>query len=110
MELKEACFWIEGKDVAWAWVETMFSSNKTNKPTSSSPTPIALQWYKLYIKQYPARKMIQHLRFLISLRAEIRLKVKDGTHKTSVKVRLFESLTVPWCTNLIVLANYTSRL
>jgi hypothetical protein len=41
--------------------------------------------------------MRQHFRFLMSLLAEIRLKVKDGTHKTSVNVRSSESLTVPMC-------------
>ena len=29
--------------------------------------------------------------------AEIRLKLKEGTHKTSVNVRLSESLMVPMC-------------
>jgi hypothetical protein len=41
--------------------------------------------------------MRQHLRFLISLLVEIKLKVKDRTHKTSVNVRSSESLTVPMC-------------
>jgi hypothetical protein len=41
--------------------------------------------------------MRQHLRVLISLLAEMRLKVKEGTHKTSVNVRLSESLIVPMC-------------
>jgi hypothetical protein len=41
--------------------------------------------------------MRQQCRFLRSLLAEIRLKLKEGTHKTSVNVRLSESLMVPMC-------------
>ena len=41
--------------------------------------------------------MRQHLRVLIILLPEMRLKVKERTHKTSVNVRLSESLTVPMC-------------
>jgi hypothetical protein len=41
--------------------------------------------------------MRQHLRVLMGLLAEMRLKVKEGTHKTSVNVRFSESLIVPMC-------------
>jgi hypothetical protein len=33
----------------------------------------------------------------MSLLAEIRLKVKEGTHKTPVKVRVYDIVTVPMC-------------
>jgi hypothetical protein len=33
----------------------------------------------------------------VSLLAEIRLKEKDGTHKTSVRIKDAEILTVPIC-------------
>ncbi len=39
--------------------------------------------------------MRQQQRCLISLRAEIELKVNDGTQRTLVSVRVSESLTVP---------------
>jgi hypothetical protein len=34
--------------------------------------------------------------------AEIRLKVKEGTHKTPVKVRVFAIVTVPMCVTLAI--------
>jgi hypothetical protein len=49
------------------------------------------------IKQKPARKIRQACKNLIILLAEMRLKVKEGTHKTSVNVRLAEMTTVPVC-------------
>ena len=49
------------------------------------------------MKQNPAKNMRQHLRFLISLLAEMRLKVKEGTHNTSINVRFSKSVTVPMC-------------
>ena len=38
----------------------------------------------------------------MSLVAEIRLKLKEGTHKTPVKVRVFEIVTVPMCVTLAI--------
>jgi hypothetical protein len=38
----------------------------------------------------------------MNLVAEIRLKVKEGTHKTSVKVRVSEIVTVPMCVTLAI--------
>ena len=34
--------------------------------------------------------------------AKIRLKVKEGTHKTPVKVRVFEIVTIPMCVTLAI--------
>ena len=34
--------------------------------------------------------------------AKIRLKVKEGTHKTPVKVRVFEIVVVPMCVTLAI--------
>jgi hypothetical protein len=39
--------------------------------------------------------MRQQQNHLMSLLTDIKLKVKDGTHKTLVSVRLFEILMVP---------------
>jgi hypothetical protein len=33
----------------------------------------------------------------MSLLAKIKLKLKEGTHKTLVSIKLFEILTVPMC-------------
>jgi hypothetical protein len=38
----------------------------------------------------------------MSLVAEIRLKVKEGTHKTSIKLRVSEIVTVPICVTLAI--------
>jgi hypothetical protein len=42
------------------------------------------------MKQKPARKIKQALRNLMILLAEIKLKVNDETHSTSVNVRFYE--------------------
>jgi hypothetical protein len=47
------------------------------------------------MKQKLARKIRQQLRDLINLLAEIKLKEKEGTQRTSCKIRCSESLTVP---------------
>ena len=41
--------------------------------------------------------MRQHLRFLINLLAEIRMKVKEETHNIPVNVRFSKSVTIPMC-------------
>jgi hypothetical protein len=38
----------------------------------------------------------------MSLLAEIKLKLKEGTHKTSVSIRLSEILTVPMCVTVAI--------
>jgi hypothetical protein len=38
----------------------------------------------------------------MSLVAEIRLKVKEGTHKTPIKLRVSEIVTVPICVTLAI--------
>jgi hypothetical protein len=49
------------------------------------------------MKQLPAKKIKQALRNLMSLLVEIRLKVNDGTHSTSVNVRFSKIKIVPMC-------------
>jgi hypothetical protein len=49
------------------------------------------------MKQKPARKIKQALRNLMILLAEIRLKVNDETHSTSVNVRFYEIKIVSMC-------------
>ena len=53
--------------------------------------------------------MRQHLRFLISLLAEMRLKVKEGTHNTPLNVRFSKSVTIPMCVTIAIepLGNFT---
>jgi hypothetical protein len=46
--------------------------------------------------------MRQQFKDLMSLVAEIKLKVKEGTHKTPVKVRVSEIVTVPMCVTLAI--------
>jgi hypothetical protein len=46
--------------------------------------------------------MRQHFKDLMSLVAEIRLKVKEGTHKTLGKVRVYEIVTIPVFVTLVI--------
>jgi hypothetical protein len=46
--------------------------------------------------------MRQQFKDLMSLVAEIKLKVKEGTHKTPVKVRVSEIVIVPMCVTLAI--------
>ena len=85
-----------------ALVETLFACIKYNKPATSSPTLIVLQLCKLCIKQYPTRNIRQQFKDLMSLVVEIRLKMKEGTHKTSIKVRVFEIVIVLMCVTLAI--------
>jgi hypothetical protein len=80
-----------------------------NKPPFSLPNPIVYQVSKFWIKQKPARKIKQHFTFLVSLLAEIRLKEKEGTQRTFVRVNVAEILTVPiWVTSANdLLGNFT---
>jgi len=49
------------------------------------------------MKQKSARKVRQQEKNFVSLLAEIRLKEKEGTHKTSVRIKEEDILTVPIC-------------
>jgi len=49
------------------------------------------------MKQNSDKKMQQQLKNLTNLLTEMRLKEKEGTHKTLVKIKLAEILTVPMC-------------
>ena len=49
------------------------------------------------MKQYPARNIRQKFKDLMSLLAEIRLKLKEGMHKTPISVRVFDIVIVPMC-------------
>lgn len=53
--------------------------------------------------------MRQQFNFLMSLLAEIRLKVNEGTHKTLVNVRVYEIVIVPMCVTEAIepLGNFT---
>ena len=46
--------------------------------------------------------MRQQFKDLMSLVAKIRLKKKEGIHKTLVKVRVSEIVTVPMCVTLAI--------
>jgi hypothetical protein len=46
--------------------------------------------------------MRQQFKDLMSLVAEIRLKAKEGTHKTLVKVRVSKIVIVPMCVTLAI--------
>jgi hypothetical protein len=49
------------------------------------------------MKQYPTRNIRQKFKDLISLLVEIRLELKEGTHKTPVSVRVYDIVIVPMC-------------
>jgi hypothetical protein len=49
------------------------------------------------MKQNSDKKMQQQLKNLTNLLTEMRLKEKEGTHKTLFKIKLAEILTVPMC-------------
>ena len=68
-----------------------------NRPLCALPRPIMLHWARPWIKQQSPRKMRQQLRNFVSLLTEIKLNVKEGTHRTSVKIKLEEMCTVPTC-------------
>ena len=49
------------------------------------------------MKQQSQRKMRQQERFMVSLLTDIKLKLKEGTHKTPVRISVEETCTVPTC-------------
>ena len=67
------------------------------RPLCALPRPIVLHWARSWIKQQSPRKMRQQQRDLVSWLTEIKLKVKEGTHKTLVKIKEEEICTVPMC-------------
>ena len=67
------------------------------RPLCALPRPIMLHWARSWIKQQSPRKMRQQWRDFVSLLIEIKLNVKEGTHRTSVKIKLGEICTVPIC-------------
>ena len=75
----------------------LLATSRINQPLLHPP-----QLCKLCIKQYPARNMRQQFKDLMSLVAEIKMKVKEGTHKTPVKVRVLEIVTVPMCVTFAI--------
>jgi hypothetical protein len=71
--------------------------SRRNRPPRSLPTPIILHVNRFWIKQKSARNMRQQEENFVCLLADIRLKEKAGTHRTLVRIKEAEILTVPMC-------------
>ena len=68
-----------------------------NRPMCALPRPIVLHWARSWIKQQSLRKIWQQQSDLVILLIEIKLNVKEGTHRTSVRINVEEICTVPMC-------------
>ena len=67
------------------------------RPLLCLPRPIMLHWARSWMKHQSPRNIRQQNLCLVSWLTEMRLKLKDGTHNTSVSVSVEEICTVPMC-------------
>ena len=61
------------------------------------PTPIVFQHERSYMKQKLERNTRQHYRDLVNWLTDIKLKVKEGTHGTFLRIKVNVTWIVPIC-------------